>query len=121
MRFPRVDLQKAVKGDRRTQLEAIRDYIAHQLEGELCKTCLMSRLRTGDQAALILRLQQVLAELGALPGEGTVSDLDEIRLRLASRPGKTSASTDVPLTGKSAPRRNGTNRPGGGRRPAGAV
>jgi hypothetical protein len=111
----RVPLSEAVKGDRRTQLEAIRDHIAHELEANLCKTCENSRLRTGDQASLILRLQTVLAEIEALPEEGKVN-------RLASITGILDGGSDappVPLSGKSAVRRAGNRKPGGGRYSAG--
>lgn len=66
----------------RDKLEAIRDYIAHQLEGNLCNTCLNSRLRTGDQASLILRLQTVLEQIEKIPVyDAEVSELEKIRNR----------------------------------------
>jgi hypothetical protein len=66
----------------RESLEAIRDYIAHQLEANLCNTCLNSRLRTGDQASLILRLQTVLEQIEKIPVyDAEVSDLEKIRNR----------------------------------------
>lgn len=113
----RISLEVAVKGDRRAQLESIRDYVAHQLEGELCNNCLMSRLRTGDQASLILRLQTVLAELDALPsGEAEQSKLGSIRsLRAVEDIGA------PPVSGKSAMRRTGSRKAGGGRHPEGEV
>lgn len=108
MIFPRTSLQDAVKGDRREQLEAIRDYIAHELEANLCSTCLNSRLRTGDQASLILRLQTVLAELDALPNsKGEVSSLDSIRLRVV---GGTTGSTPATSADPTAQRRTGSRR-----------
>lgn len=111
--FPRTDLQEAVKGDRHEQLEAIRDYIARELEANLCSSCRNSRLRTGDQAALILRLQTVLAELDGLPKqvEGTVSPLERARLSIAGR------STGTPAESSPGPaqqRRTGSRRPRGG-------
>lgn len=77
----RLTLTQAVKDpSRRVQLEALRDYLAAQLEGHLCKTCENSRLRTGDQAALVLRLQKVMEELDALPVPNTdKSGLDMLR------------------------------------------
>lgn len=104
--FDREALRKAVKGTRREQLEAIRDYIADQLENNMCSTCKASRLRTGDQASLILRLQAVLTELDAVKSaesttnrlsgiRGSVSNLDEHRQRHSV---------------------TGTRAPGGGRR-----
>lgn len=115
--FQRITLQEAVKGDRRAQLEAIRDYIAHELEGNLCNTCKNSRLRTGDQASLILRLQTVLAELDSLPSGEEVNRLDRIRGHL----GVVSNGDSDPQQAVGAPdpneqRRTGSRRPGGGRR-----
>ena len=111
MEFPKTKLQDSVKGDRRTQLEAIRDYIAHELEVHLCKTCLASRLRTGDQASLILRLQTVLAEIDALPiNTGEVSELDRLRLRAVPGGHGSPDSEDQPLSGKSAQRRASSHR-----------
>jgi hypothetical protein len=85
-KFEDVNLAEAVKGDRRTQLEAIRDYLAHELEGNRCNTCRMSQLRTGDTAALVLRLSAILKEVDELPREdGTVSALDNLRLLSSAR------------------------------------
>src|SRR5690242_19858932 len=78
--FTREALKTAVRSpDRRTQLEGIRDYITHELEGNLCNTCKNSKLRTGDQASLILRLQTVLDEIAALPKEEGTSRLAAVR------------------------------------------
>lgn len=115
MEFPREALKKAVKGTRREQLEAIRDYIANELEANLCSTCKNSRLRTGDQASLILRLQNVLAEIEALGDAKAVNRLATVR-SLHSDGGPTapaSASAD-PID----QRRTGSRRPGGGRGPS---
>lgn len=100
--FERIALRKAVKGTRREQLESIRDYIADQLEANLCDRCANSRLRTGDQASLILRLQTVLGELEALGDGKTVNRLAMVR--------------DI-HSGKSPvdQRRTGTRKPGAGR------
>jgi len=100
--FPREALRQAVKGSRRDQLEAIRDYIANELEANLCATCKNSRLRTGDQASLILRLQAVLSELDELGDEKAVNRLAMVR---SLRP--TGDPTEQ--------RRTGTRRPGAGR------
>jgi hypothetical protein len=97
-RYEDVDLTEAVKKDRRTQLQAIRDYLAHELEGNRCNNCRMSQLRTGDTAALVLRLTNILKEIDELPREdGVVSDLDRIRARRASR---TPNATDQPPSTK---------------------
>jgi hypothetical protein len=87
------DFGEAIRStNRRAQLEALRDFLVHELEVARCNTCLASKLRTGDTAALVLRLQKVLEEIEALPREdGVVSDLDRIRAKRASR---TPASQD---------------------------
>lgn len=85
-RYEDVDLTEAVKKDRRTQLEAIRDYLAHELEGNRCNNCRMSQLRTGDTANLVLRLTTILSEIDQLPAaDGTVSHLDQLRARRSAR------------------------------------
>lgn len=112
--FDRTTLQEAVKGDRRTQLEAIRDYIAHELEGNLCNTCANSRLRTGDQASLILRLQTVLGEIDSLPKGEEVNRLANIRSI-----GIVGGTASEPVTDFPTPdlqQRTGSRRPGAGRR-----
>lgn len=105
-------------GDERKSLIAIRDYLVHELEVNRCQTCLASKLRTGDTAALVLRLTTVLKEIQALPkpDEG-VSKLDELRARRSTRqsPAKDSAP---PHGTKNAQRRSGSHRPGGERWPA---
>lgn len=108
--FPKTSLQDAVKGDRLEQLEAIRDYIARELEANLCAQCTNSRLRTGDQAALILRLQSVLAEIDGLPKQkGTVSRLDRARLQVV---GRTPESATESGPDPSQQRRSGSRRVG---------
>lgn len=77
-------------GDPRRALIGLRDHIARELDGERCTKCLMSHLKAGDQASLILRLQQILKELESYPSEqqqaeaaaqsgGKVRSLDAIR------------------------------------------
>jgi hypothetical protein len=110
----RDSLEEAVKsGDRRVALYAIRDYLAHELEGNRCRTCAMSQLRTGDTAALVLRLTKVLEEIEALPPEGQEeTGLDRIRGKA-----KLAAVTDLPLKGtKNAPRQQGGRAPRGTRK-----
>lgn len=118
--FQRMALSEAVRApDRRTQLEGIRDYIVHELEANLCNTCKNSKLRTGDQASLVLRLQTVLEEIANLPKEEGRSRLAAVR-NMAGVPraatGTDGGSDDTPVTGRSAPRRSGDRRPGGGRK-----
>lgn len=80
-------LEDAVKnGNRRTQLLAIQDFLVHELEVNRCNTCMASKLRTGDTAALVLRLMAVMTEIEALPREdGQVSELDALRAKRSSR------------------------------------
>lgn len=110
------DLEDAVKsGDERASLMAIRDFLVHELEVNRCNTCLASKLRTGDTAALVLRLTTVLKEIQALPlpDEG-VTKLDELRARRSS--GSPSPKNPSRTHGtKSAQRRSGSHRPGGER------
>lgn len=76
------------RGDYRDSLIALRDYVAHELEGNRCNQCFMSKLRTGDTAALVLRLKTLLddiQELGDPKAEGVVDQLDQIRQRKAVR------------------------------------
>lgn len=103
----RVDLTDAMKGDRKAQLEALRDYITDELEGKRCTACEMSRLKSGEQTSLIKLLKDVTAELdamkaaenkggrlGAIRGLAPVADIGERR------------------------QATGDRRPGGGRKPA---
>lgn len=117
MTFPKTPLQDAVKKGRREQLEAIRDYIAGQLEGHMCATCQASKLRTGDQASLILRLQTVLAEIDALVDEKKVNRLASVR-SLHTGDGGSEAAPELPSTDPTEQRRTSSRRPGGGRWPA---
>ena len=114
--FQRTDVQKAVRsGDYRAALVALRDYLAHELEGKRCKTCAMSQLRTGDTAALVLRLQKVLEEIQTIPEQDAeVSELDRIRAR---RAGASAAENSAPskLGTKMGPRRQGGRNPSGTR------
>lgn len=89
------DLHEAVSsGDERRALEAIRDYLVHELEGNRCNSCNMSKLRTGDTAALVLRLTKVMEDIAAIPKEqGEVSRLELIRGNIGSSAPKTSART----------------------------
>lgn len=82
-------LTDAVKsGDHRRSLIAIRDFLADELEGNRCNKCKASQLRTGDTAALVLRLTKVIEEIAELPAEAqpdNVSELDAIRQRRKAR------------------------------------
>lgn len=105
----RMNLEEAVKsGDRRVSLVAIRDLIAHELEGKRCRSCEMLQIRTGETAALVLRLTKVLEELESLPEQTEKkSRLDQIREGTKLRV--------VPESTKSAPRQQ-SNRRGTGTR-----
>lgn len=84
----RDSIEQAVKkGSYRDKLIALRDYVAHELEGNRCKTCSMSQLRTGDTAALVLRLKSLLDDIEAIPDPKSeeVSELDRLRALKASR------------------------------------
>jgi hypothetical protein len=72
------------KGTYRDKLIALRDYVAHELEGNRCKTCAMSQLRTGDTASLVQKLKILLDDIEALPDPNEVSDEDPLE-RLRSR------------------------------------
>jgi hypothetical protein len=100
-------------GDPRRELEGIRDFLVQELEGHRCKACMMSKLRTGDTAALVLRLQQILAELKQVPtGEGKVSELDRIRQRREAQRA-TAPKAESPAD-PAVQRRSGSRRPSGG-------
>lgn len=108
-------------GDERRQLIALRDYVAHELEGNRCKTCEMSKLRTGDTAALVLRLQKIIEDIRELPiaKDGEVSSLDAIRNRRngSDRPSEAEGSRVAQLGHRSSERRQGGRAPSGTRKP----
>jgi hypothetical protein len=83
---PRDNLEEIVKkGHYRESLIALRNYVAHELEGNRCKQCSMSQLRTGDTAALVLRLQKIIEDIEAIPDPNEeVDDLERLRKRKAS-------------------------------------
>lgn len=102
------NLEEEIKsGDRRRSLVALRDYLAHELQGHRCNSCAMSQLRTGDTAALVLRLQKVMEELEAIPNsDAEVTELDRLRQDRVS-----GTSDHVRLLGsKNAQRRQGGRR-----------
>lgn len=103
-----MSLEEAVKsGDRRLSLVALRDYLAHELQVHRCNTCQAFQLRTGDTAALVLRLQKVMEELESIPeADAEVTELDRLRQ------GRDSGTPDnVRLLGsKNAQRRQGGRR-----------
>ncbi len=101
-------------GDKRRSLTAMRDYIAHELDGNRCHSCEMSRLKTGDQASLLLRLQQIIEELDKskpivrAKGVSSLANITGGRaaIGLSSPP----VDDDSKLGTKNAPRRQGGRR-----------
>lgn len=103
----RTDLTDAMKGGRREQLEALRDYITNELEGKRCTSCEISRLKSGEQTSLIKLLKDVTAELDAMSAaENKTGRLGAIR--------GLAPVTDLGERRQAVPDR----RPGGGRKPA---
>lgn len=105
-----MDLEAAVKsGDRRASLVALRDYLAHELQVHRCKSCQAFQMRTGDTAALVLRLQKVMEEIEGMPDTNAeVTELDRLRQ------GRNSDTPDNVrfLGSKNAQRRQGGRRTG---------
>ena len=94
------------KATYRDKLIALRDYVAHELEANRCKTCFNSQLRTGDTAALVLRLKAILDDIEAIPDpnvEGEVDDLERLRKQKASR-APTAPDLSPPANGGFNPR-----------------
>lgn len=58
--------EKLTSGDDFKELIGIRDYLIHELVGNRCSTCQMSKLRTGDTAALTKQLREVLERITVL-------------------------------------------------------
>lgn len=58
--------QKLVSEDELDELVGIRDYLIHELIGNRCGACQMSKLRTGDTAALTKQLRDVLERITVL-------------------------------------------------------
>jgi hypothetical protein len=96
---PRESIERIMtnpKASYRDKLIGLRDYVAHELEANRCKTCFNSQLRTGDTAALVLRLRAILEDIEGIPDpnvEGEVDDLEQLRKRKSSR---APASPDSP-------------------------
>ena len=109
-------------GDQRRALVALRDLLANELEVHRCDRCTALQLRTGDTAALALRLQKVLEDIQALPpenAEGKVTRLESIRGRRSGPDGPPEAedSRVAQLGYKTSPRRQGGRAPSGTRKP----
>lgn len=71
------------EGDKRTQLEAIRDRLASEMSGDdECCECGKPRRASGSEtAALTLRLVKVLELLESIPESTAVSRVDELMAR----------------------------------------
>lgn len=107
---------EVASGDIIRTLTALRDYVAHELQGNRCKTCEMSKLRTGDTAALVLRLQKLVEDLDTLTPKDKkrpegVTSLDDIRARRVSRGSIPQADGHAQLGTKAAPRQQGGRQP----------
>lgn len=101
---------KGIKSsDRRTQLETLRDKVAHELSVNRCKSCDALKIRASDTAALVLRLQKIMEELAAIPEKNeTKSEYEQIQESVASK--VSGGNVVYPFATKNAPRRQGGRR-----------
>lgn len=100
------DFGEVIKsGTKRQQLEAIRDRIAEEMDGDFeCCNCGKPRRSSGSEtAALVQRLTGVLDELEKIPDKTVVSRYDELK---AKRDEQTERTGGTPA----ARRRQGTGR-----------
>jgi predicted RNase H-like HicB family nuclease len=93
----RPNLEEVVKkGDTRESLIAMRDFVAHELEGNRCKMCHMAQMRTGELSALVLRLQKLIEDIAAIPDPNAGEEVDELEQlrnrKSASTPGANAAA-----------------------------
>lgn len=107
---------EVVSGDHLRALNALLRYVIHELEGNRCHACEMSKLRTGDTAALVLRAQKLIEEITALqPDEvdegGGLSLAEILNRRDSPRISNPAVDDDSQLGTKAAPRRQGGRRP----------
>lgn len=103
------NLQDEVKsGDMRRALIAIRDYLVQELDVNRCSACMASKLKTGDTAALVLRLQKVLEEIAAL-GDPNAKDEDPVKAA-QEKYAAAGGATVTNLGTKRAPRLQGGTR-----------
>lgn len=94
---PRDSIERAIQDPAATyrdKLIALRNYVAHELEANRCKTCFNSQLRTGDTASLVLRLKTLLDDIEALadPNE----EVDEFERIIARQAAWGSETKDLP-------------------------
>ena len=97
-------------GDMRRALMAIRDYVVHELDGNRCSKCAMSQLKTGDTAALVLRLQKILEDIASLPEAKSGEDDDAPKSGLAGIRQLRAVGDNEPLGTKASPRTQGGPR-----------
>lgn len=71
----------------RDKLIGLRDYVAHELEANRCSKCFNSQLRTGDTAALVLRLRAILEDIEGLPDPNADGEVDPLEQLRATSPG----------------------------------
>lgn len=96
---PRENLEEVVrKGVHRDSLIAMRDFVAHELEGNRCKTCRMSQMRTGELSALVLRLQKLIEDIEAIPDPNAEGEVDELERLRKSKSSRAPAAPDLPRT-----------------------
>ena len=118
--------RKLTSGDDFEELIGIRDYLIHELVGNRCGACQMSKLRTGDTAALTKQLRDTLEritvlrkarELAEAQKAGKVVGLAAIRGERGGgrNAGKPASETPPPskLGTKNAPRRTRSRRDSG--------
>ncbi|GHG09763.1 hypothetical protein [Streptomyces hydrogenans] len=92
---PRPNLEEVVKrGDYLESLVAMRDFVAHELEGNRCKTCHMAQMRTGEVSALVLRLQKLIEDIAAASKPD--GEADAFDLLISREADWASAPTDFP-------------------------
>ncbi|GGM55596.1 hypothetical protein GCM10012275_28370 [Longimycelium tulufanense] len=113
-------------GDRRRALEALRDELADAIthitgamrdSAGLCRRC-KGEVGMSGLASMVNQLRGVLDSLDAIPDTTTQSTQDELlakRLKRGLVVGEVAEGD--PFSGKSSPRRSGSRRPGGGRKP----
>lgn len=93
---PRPNLEEVVKrGDYIESLEAMRDFVAHELEGNRCKTCHMTQMRTGELSALVLRLQKLIEDIAVATSKSD-GEVDEFDRLISQEPDWASAPPDFP-------------------------
>ncbi len=97
--------------DRRTQLETLRDLVAHQLTANRCSECKTIEIRQSDIAALVLRLQKILDELESIPEQtAEKTPTQQIQERVAKKAAGMAGNVVYPFGTKEAPRRKGIGR-----------